>query len=255
MKKKVPLYKLFPSVITILALCMGMTAIKYTFEGNLEMAVVMVLIACFMDGVDGSAARLLKSSSDFGAQLDSLADLVSFGVTPAIIIYHWKLSTLNVFGWVITLIYASCTALRLARYNVESAGFSSDVSNKIKKNKYFEGISSPCAAILALTPLIATFQILSKNSFHMIIICIYMLFISLMMVSRIPTISTRAFKIEKHNVTFIMAILAICTSAIFLMPWIIIPIFALIYLISIPFSWFHYTKKPALQNIVDETKD
>ncbi len=242
----------------MLALCMGMTAIKYTFEGNLEMAVVMVLIACFMDGVDGSAARLLKSSSDFGAQLDSLADLVSFGVTPAIIIYHWKLSTLSVFGWVIALIYASCTALRLARYNVESAGFSSEKTNnvtKIKKNTYFEGISSPCGAILVLTPLICTFHIVNKSSFNVFIICLYMLFIALMMVSRIPTISTKAFKIEKHNVTFIMAILAIFTAAIFLMPWTIIPIFSLLYLFSIPISWFHYTKKPNAITVIDEIKE
>ena len=240
----------------MLALCMGMTAIKYTFEGNLEMAVIMVLIACFMDGVDGSAARLLKSSSDFGAELDSLADLVSFGVTPAIIIYHWQLKLLGGLGWVIALIYASCTALRLARYNVESdKNEQVNPPTKIKKNKYFHGISSPCAAVLALTPLITTFQIFKSNIFHVFIICIYVVFISLMMVSRVPTISTKAFKIEKHNITCIMAILAIITSAVFLMPWIVIPILSILYIVSIPFTWFHYTRRPLFTNTDEIAKD
>lgn len=258
-QKKVPFYKLFPSIITMLALCMGMTAIKYTFEGNLEMAVIMVLIACFMDGVDGSAARLLKSSSEFGAQLDSLADLVSFGVTPAIIIYHWQLKFLGGLGWVIALIYASCTALRLARYNVESAKNElSNTTQKVKKNKYFYGISSPCGAILALSPLITTFQIFTTNVFHVLMIALYIMCISLMMVSRIPTISTKAFKIEKHNITFIMAILAILTAAVFLMPWIVIPILAILYIVSIPFTWFHYTRGPlfkSTEEVIKEIKD
>lgn len=244
----------------MLAFCMGLTAIKYTFEGNLEMAVVMVLIACFMDGVDGSAARLLKSSSDFGAQLDSLADLMSFGVAPAIILYHWKLRFLGGAGWVVALVYASCTALRLARYNVESAGFSSDKTNptpiKIKKNHYFHGIASPCAGILVLTPLISTFQILHKDFFNTFIICGYSLFISLMMVSRIPTLSTKVFKIEKNNIAFFMGVVAIITAAVFLMPWTFIPIMSVLYIISIPFTWFHYSKRPLFpRNQVEEVKE
>lgn len=217
---------------------MGMTAIKYTFEGNLEMATIMVLLACFMDGIDGSAARLLKSSSALGAQLDSLADLVNFGVTPAIIIFHWQLIALGWLGWCIVLIYTICTALRLARYNVEST-----VENSIKSTKFFTGVASPCAAILVLTPLISTFKILQNYRFNIAIICFYMIFISLMMVSRIPTISTKSFKIEKHNITFIIAILAIVVSAIFSMPWIIIPMIGCVYIMSIPFSWFYYREK------------
>lgn len=222
---------------------MGMTAIKYTFDGNFEMAVIMVLIACFMDGIDGSAARLLKSSSEFGAQLDSLCDLVNFGVTPAIIIYNWQLEELKGLGWVIALIYASCTALRLARYNVES-GIVQNHQQKAKKQPYFHGISSPCGAILALTPLISTFTLLAQDFYNSLILGVFMLFIALMMVSRVPTISTKAFKIKKKDVPFILAILAIVTAAIFLMPWKVIPILSLLYIISIPLSWFHYTKRP-----------
>jgi CDP-diacylglycerol--serine O-phosphatidyltransferase len=241
-KKKIPLYKLFPSVITILALCMGITAIKYTFENNFEMAVIMVLVACVMDGLDGPSARFLKSASDFGAQLDSLCDLVNFGVAPAIIIYNWELYKIRGLGWVIVLIYASCTALRLARYNVE---IDNTLQGKNKQNNtYFHGISSPCAAILALSPLISTFQLFQVESFNLFILGCFILFIALMMVSRIPTISTKAFAIKKRDIPFVMALFAILIASIFLMPWTLIPVLSIIYMISIPCTWYYYKKKP-----------
>lgn len=239
-KKEIPLYKLFPSIITILALCMGITAIKYTFEGNFEMAVIMVLVACVMDGLDGPSARFLKSSSDFGAQLDSLCDLVNFGVAPAIIVYNWKLCEIGGLGWVIVLIYASCTALRLARYNVESVL----QQGKFKQNTYFHGISSPCAAILAVSPLISTFQLLRIEFCHPFVIGCFILFIGLMMVSRIPTISTKAFSIKRRDIPFVMSLLATFIAFIFLMPWKIIPILSIMYIISIPFTWYNYKRKP-----------
>lgn len=241
-KKKVPLYRLFPSIITLAALCMGLTAIKYVFEGNFEMAVIMVLVACVMDGLDGPSARLLKSSSDFGAQLDSLCDLVNFGVAPAIIMYKWKTYELGRLGWAISLVYGSCTALRLARYNVEST---SPGQNKFQN--YFHGISSPCAAILVLSPLMTTFQLLDLNFFPSIIGC-FILFIALMMVSRIPTISTKAFKIKKKDIPFVMAICAIFVAAIFFMPWKVIPLLSILYLISIPFTWYHFTRRPLFRS-------
>jgi CDP-diacylglycerol--serine O-phosphatidyltransferase len=239
-KKKIPLYKLFPSIITILALCMGITAIKYTFERNFEMAVIMVLVACIMDGLDGPSARFLKSASDFGAQLDSLCDLVNFGVAPAIIIYNWILYEIGGLGWVIVLIYTSCTALRLARYNVESTL----QEGKVKQNIYFHGISSPCAAILALSPLIATFELLKVKYINIFLLSGFIIFIALMMVSRIPTISTKGFSIKKRDIPFVMGVFAILVASIFLMPWQLIPILSIIYIISIPFTWYHYKKRP-----------
>lgn len=237
-----PIYKLFPCMITLLALCMGVTAIKYTFENNLEMATAMVLVACFLDGIDGSTARLLQSSSNFGAQLDSLCDLVNFGVAPAIIIYNWQLSDLSGLGWGIVLVYTSCTALRLARYNVESC------APKTKKQIYFHGIASPCAAVLAITPLISTFQILKTNYYSSLTLGVFILFISLMMVSRVPTLSTKAFSIQKRDMPFVVALLTIITAALFLMPWKVIPILSGLYILSIPFTWFHYTKKPLFKS-------
>jgi CDP-diacylglycerol--serine O-phosphatidyltransferase len=251
-KKQVPLYKLFPSIITIIALCMGLTAIKYTFEGNFEMAVIMVLIACVMDGIDGPSARLLKSSSNFGAQLDSLCDLVNFGVAPGIIIYNWKLCQLGVFGWCIILVYVSCTALRLARYNVES--LSQVVVSKFKDNSYFHGISSPCGGILVLSPLIATFQLLKEEIFHLNILGFFVLFIALMMVSRIPTVSTKGLSIKKRDIPFIMALFAIVVALIFFMPWKIIPILSIIYLLSIPCTFYYYKRKTPSKNIDDAVK-
>ena len=250
-KKKIPLYKLFPSIITILALCMGITSIKYTFEGNFEMAIIMVLVACVMDGLDGPSARFLKSSSDFGAQLDSLCDLVNFGVAPAIIIYNWGLYKIGGLGWIIVLIYASCTALRLARYNVENAV----QQGKIKHNTYFYGISSPCAAILALSPLISTFQLLKVESLHPFIIGCFILFIGLMMVSRIPTISTKGLSIKRRNIPFVMSLFAIFIASIFLMPWKIIPLLSIMYIISIPLTWYHYKRKPLFSILTKTPQD
>lgn len=246
-KKQVPLYKLFPSIITIIALCMGLTAIKYTFEANFEMAVIMVLIACVMDGIDGPSARLLKSSSDFGAQLDSLCDLVNFGVAPGVIVYNWRLYELGVFGWYIILVYVSCTALRLARYNVES--LSQVALSKFKDNSYFHGISSPCGGVLILSPLITTFQLLKEKVLYVPFLGCFIVFIALMMVSRIPTISTKGFSIKKRNIPFIMALFAIVIAFIFLMPWKVIPILSIIYIISIPFTWYHYKRKSLFKTL------
>jgi len=239
-KKKIPLYKLFPSIITILALCMGITAIKYTFERNFEMAVIMVIVACIMDGLDGPSARFLKSASDFGAQLDSLCDLVNFGVAPAIIIYNWALYKIGGVGWIIVLIYTSCTALRLARYNAESVS----QQGKIKHNIYFHGISSPCAAILALSPLISTFKLCKEELINIFVLGCFIIFIALMMVSRIPTIST-----------FVMGVFAILVASIFLMPWQLIPILSIIYIISIPFTWYHYKKRPLCKFLSESNQE
>ena len=245
--KKVPFYKLFPSIITLLALCMGITAIKYTINSNIEMAVVMILIACFMDCMDGSAARLLKSASDFGAQLDSLSDLVSFGVAPALMVYYWSLHEIGNIGWIITLIYVSCTALRLARYNVESAGFDSSAKHeKIehntiqKKNRYFQGIASPPAAVLTLTPVMTTFELMRSYHYDVCFIAVYTVFISLAMVSKVPTLSTKGLKIDQQNIIFVIGIAVMLSIFILLMPWVIIPILTLLYIFSIPCTWLYY---------------
>ncbi len=231
---------------------MGLTAIKYTFESNFEMAVIMVLIASVLDGIDGPSARLLKSSSNFGAQLDSLCDLVNFGVAPAIVIYNWKLYQLGVLGWCIILIYVSCTALRLARYNVES--LTQAVLGKLKNNSYFHGISSPCGGILILSPLISTFQLVREEIFNSYVLACFILFIALMMVSRIPTISTKGLSIKKGDIPFIMALFAIVVALIFFMPWKMIPILSVIYLLSIPCTFYYYKRKILFRHMEDIVK-
>ncbi len=241
--QKVPLYRLFPNVLTLLALCLGITSINYTFQGKFELSIIMILVAALMDGLDGSAARLLKSSSEFGAQLDSLADLVSFGVAPALLLYQWQLSSLGTLGWFIILIYSSCIAIRLARYNVEAYL----AKDKNKNLNYFYGLSSPCAALLVLSPLVATFQLL--ESFYLPkLLALYLLIISLLAVSRIPTFSTKSFKISKEQITLILALFVIIITGLLLMPWIILPIFALLYFLSLPLSWFIYREKKILKN-------
>jgi CDP-diacylglycerol--serine O-phosphatidyltransferase len=232
---KVPLYKLFPSILTIVALCLGLTAIKCSINNDFKYAVTLVLIASVMDGLDGAMARLLKSTSNFGAQLDSLVDLVNFGVAPGIIIYQWYLKTLHGMGWLVTLIYISCTALRLARYNTDI------ISNIVPKKKYFLGISSPPGAILILTPLMITFELMPNFIFNKNLIIAYMLFIALMMVSRIPTLSSKAIKVDKKVVPMIMAIATIVIGCLLLLPWIVMPFLSIIYLISIPFSAIYYS--------------
>ena len=153
MKKLISIRSVIPSMITVLALCLGLTAIKFSLIGKFDYAVVAVLLAAILDAADGRIARLIKGTTKFGAELDSLADFVNFGVTPALMIYMWELNSYGNIGWVLTLIYIICCCLRLARFNVTSIE-----TNKSLFENFFSGVPSPAGAGILLLPIIITFS-------------------------------------------------------------------------------------------------
>lgn len=179
----VPLRMLVPNLITMLSLCAGLTAIRFGLEGKLEPAAMAILIASVLDGLDGRIARLLKGTSRFGAELDSLADFVSFGVAPAIILYMYGLNEMKSLGWLVALLFASATALRLARFNVQA----DDPSRPEWQKNFFTGIPAPAGALTALLPVYAILLGFRPPEGFAYIEAIYVLFIAFMMVSRIPT--------------------------------------------------------------------
>ena len=140
---------ILPNVLTLAGVCLGISSIKFSLDSNFKLAVIFILLAAILDALDGRIARMIKGTSDFGKELDSLTDFVSFGIAPAFIIYFWELKDYGKIGWAITLIYSVCCVLRLARFNLTRIG-----ENDVWKQNYFEGVPSPVGAILVLTPLI-----------------------------------------------------------------------------------------------------
>ncbi len=242
-KNNIPLVSLIPNFVTLLALCLGSTAIRYSLDLKYEIAVSLIVIAAIIDGLDGRIARFLNSSSNFGAQLDSLADLVNFGIAPSITIYIWSLSNIPYkgIGWAVVLFYIVCSAFRLARFNVEI-----DSTSSVKPGlSTFKGVPMPVAASLILVPMIISFSshdIIIPSS----IMAIYVIAIGLLMVASIPTFSIKNMKIRRDNLPFTIAVLGAIITIALLEPWVILPIIGCVYLISIPVCLFYKKKKPIL---------
>ena len=169
-RTELPIVQLLPNVVTIVALCAGLTAIRFGFQGNYERAVQFVLVACVLDGLDGRLARLLKSDSKMGAELDSLADFVNFGVAPPLVIYFWALQDMRSAGWISVLIFSVCCVLRLARFNV---------SNKSEQDDdlagYFIGVPAPAGALLVMMPMFLTFALTDAPLIPAGLVCLYMI--------------------------------------------------------------------------------
>jgi CDP-diacylglycerol--serine O-phosphatidyltransferase len=239
--KAVPLPKLVPNMITILGLCLGISAIRYALDAKWQIAAGLILIAAFLDGIDGRLARFLNSSSSFGAQLDSIADMASFGVAPAVTIYLWSLYQIPYkgVGWAITLFFITCSALRLARFN-------SKLENKeeqAKASSYFTGLPMPSAAGFLLLPMILTFDLMQGMHFSYWAVGAYMIIIGLMMISRIPTFSGKKANVKREYVPMVLLVIGMVIAGAILEPWIILPLVGVVYLISIPCSIFSYYKQ------------
>lgn len=231
--------KLLPSVITLTGLSIGLSAIRYALEGNWERAVICILIAVIIDGIDGRIARLLNAASHFGAELDSLCDFVNFGLTAALVTYLWLSSTqqTQLLSWVTVLVFVICTAIRLARFNIS-------VYNNVldRKSKYFfVGVPAPIGAILCLMPMMIDFNILSLivdckiKDYHIFINC-YLLLVGLLIASRIPTFSIKHVVVKPQYIWICLLLFATLSVTIVIYPWYIIPAFAVIYIITIPIS-------------------
>lgn len=233
--KQVPVRYLLPNLITLLALCSGVTAIRLGIEGRYELAVGAVIISIVLDAIDGRLARFLKGTSRFGAELDSLADFVNFGVAPAILIYLWSLNDLRTKGWVVALILAVCCALRLARFNVAL----DDTEKPAWAASFFSGAPAPAGAGLALLPMYLGFLgFIDNGHAYSVLIAPYILAVALLMVSRVPTYSgkTTRPRIRRDLVLPILGAGALVIVCLIAFPWESLTLMALVYLALIPFS-------------------
>ena len=236
-----PISRLFPNIITIMAICFGFTSIRYALNQQWEITVAFVVIAGFLDVVDGRLARFLKATSDFGAQLDSLADFVNFGVAPAIILYLWELHKIQVkgLGWALVLFFTICSAIRLARFN-------SDLVEQNKpewKNGFFTGVPSTVGAYLSMLPIMLSFKVDILDYVNPLVIGIYLVIIGVLMTSRIPTFATKKLIIRKEYISLVLVIAGLLIGIIIMEPWFSLPFFGILYLCSIPFSIISFQKQ------------
>jgi CDP-diacylglycerol---serine O-phosphatidyltransferase len=239
--KQVPVRYLLPNLITLLALCSGVTAIRLAIDQRFELAVAAVVLSIVLDAVDGRLARFLKGTSRFGAELDSLADFVNFGVAPAILIYLWSLNDLKTKGWVVALVLAMCCALRLARFNVAL----DDAEKPAWAGGFFSGAPAPAGAGLALAPMYLGFLGYIDNGHHYaLIIAPYTVLVAMLMVSRVPTFSgkTMGAKVRRDLVLPILACAALAFVCLISFPWETLSIAAFAYLAMIPFSVRAYNR-------------
>tara|TARA_B100001996_G_C18546609_1_gene549147 strand:- start:12 stop:854 length:843 start_codon:yes stop_codon:yes gene_type:complete len=257
-EKKTPV-SLLPNALTILGVCLGLSSIKFAIDLNYSLAVIAIGFAAILDTLDGRVARLIKKTSKVGKELDSLTDVISFGVAPGFVMYFWALNEIGKFGWLFVLIYTVCCALRLARFNLTNIN-----ENETWKINFFEGIPSPAAAGIVLLPLILSLsnlnEILTLNSIfqienNKIISSIVILATSILMVSKIPTYSLKRISIPRKSGGFLLLGIGIYISVLIYFPFEILFLTGIIYIFLIPISYFHFKKlkkKFSNENIEEE---
>ena len=226
---------LLPNTLTIFGVCLGLSSIKFALDTNYIMSVIAIAFAAILDTLDGRVARLIKGTSKVGKELDSLTDVISFGVAPGFIMYFWTLNEIGKFGWLFVLIYTVCCALRLARFNLWSAE-----ENETWKINFFEGVPSPAAAGLVLLPLILSLSGLIQIENYSVLSSITILTTSILMVSKIPTYSLKRIVIARNLAIFLLLGIGIYLSLIIFFTFETLFITGLIYIILIPISLFHY---------------
>jgi CDP-diacylglycerol---serine O-phosphatidyltransferase len=223
--------RMVPNILTLLALCAGMTAVRFAMGGNFQAAVFSIIAAGIFDGLDGRMARLLKATSSFGAELDSLSDFVSFGVAPAAVLYLWTLSELHGLGWAIALLYAVCCALRLARFNTET---SAELPSYAAP--FFTGAPAPAGAGLVMVPMFLSFEWgdwLFRSPF---LNAVTVTGIALLMVSKVPTVSLKRIRIPHHLVVPTLLGFGVATAFLTTEPWLTLTVVGIIYVSSIPLT-------------------
>jgi CDP-diacylglycerol--serine O-phosphatidyltransferase len=228
---------ILPNMLTLIGVCIGLTSIRFALDGKFEFAIIAIIFAALIDGLDGRIARLIKATSKVGKELDSLTDMISFGVAPAFIMYFWKLNTLGRFGWLVCLIYVICVALRLARFNVNSN------QEPSWRDNFFEGVPSPAGGILVLTPLIVSitnFDYVNLN--YDIIVPIFFIVTSLLLISKFPSYSFKKIVIQRKTTIFLLFGIVLFFGLLLIYPFNVIAISSIIYLLMLPISFFHYQK-------------
>ncbi|MGA1801213.1 CDP-diacylglycerol--serine O-phosphatidyltransferase [Rhizobium sp. HT1-10] len=258
--REIPLRLMVPNLITVLAICAGLTGVRLAFEERYELAVAMVLVAAFLDGVDGRVARMMRATSKFGAQMDSLADIVNFGVAPALVLYVYVLNEARSLGWIAALIYAIAAGLRLARFNVMA-----ESDNKAPwQSEYFVGVPAPAGAMLVLAPVYIGFLGLMPDKAFGYAASAYTVVIGFLLVSRLPVWSGKASGagIRRDLVLPIMLGVVVYVALLMSYTWQVMVVTVAGYLLSLPFgarSWQRkygtYTINGPADPSVDDTND
>ena len=243
---------ILPNAITLIGVCIGLTSIKFAIDGKFVIAVIAILFAGLMDALDGRIARLIKGTSKMGKELDSLGDVISFGVAPALIMYFWNLQYLEKLGWFVCLIYVVCVALRLARFNINSE------EEPSWKDNFFEGIPSPAGGIIVLMPLIFSFSGFGKLFFEInydVIVPLFFILVSILLISTIPTYSFKKIVIPRSMTKFLLFGIVLFFGALLVYTFKVIAISSFLYLCLIPISYFHYSKIKKEKNITSDKDD
>jgi CDP-diacylglycerol--serine O-phosphatidyltransferase len=234
--RPIPVRMLVPNVITLLAICAGLTAIRLSTEGRMELAVAAIVFAAVLDGLDGRVARMIKGQSKFGAELDSLADFVNFGVAPGLILYFWQLHDLNNGGWIASMVFAISGGLRLARFNATM----DDPNKPAFAVNYFTGVPAPAGAILVLLPIYLAF--LGMPTPPATLTALYTLLIAFLMVSRLPVFSGKTVRLRVPPEMVLPVFVAVIFFIALLIgyPWHILSACTVLYLLSLPAGWKSY---------------
>ena len=243
---------LLPNILTLAGVCLGISSIKFSIDGNFALAVTLILFAAILDALDGRIARLIKGTSEFGKELDSLTDFVSFGIAPAFILYFWELNNYGKLGWAITLIYSVCCVLRLARFNLTKIEETEEW-----KNNFFEGIPSPAGGLLILMPLI--YELTNLNiGFDIKKLTPYLtIAIAFLLVSKIPTLALKKISISSKATVFLLLGIGVVFIALLFYTLETLLIFGVLYLISIPVSIILYKNrnKKNVEKISDDSHE
>jgi len=236
--RRIPVRTLAPNLVTLLALCAGLTAIRLAFENRYGLALAAIVFAAILDGIDGRLARLLKGTSRFGAELDSLSDFVNFGVAPALILYFWGLHDLKSGGWIAAMVFAICAGLRLARFNV----MIDDPERPAWAGNFFVGVPAPAGAIIVLLPIYAVFLGVPRSQFLTWLTLAYTLAVACLMVSRLPVFSGKRVgqRVPPEMVGPLVVVMVLAVALLIAYPWILLTAGTLAYLVSLPFGWLSY---------------
>lgn len=231
---------LLPNVVTLFAFMAGLTSIKFALASRWDMAVAAVVLAGVFDGLDGTVARLLKSTSRFGAELDSLSDIVAFGVAPAVILYLWVLQDLDRLGWAAAVVYAIAMALRLARFNAKM----NDEEEPRQRYGFLTGVPAPMGAGLLLLPMMIDLAAGEELAKPMgLWISLYSVLVALLMVSTIPTVSLKAFRVPKAWLVPTMLVIGMVIAGLFVRTWLVFIFICLLYLTSLPVTYWAYKRR------------
>ncbi len=228
---------ILPNMLTLIGVCIGLTSIRFALDEKFELAIIAIIFAALIDGLDGRIARLIKGTSKVGKELDSLTDMISFGVAPAFIMYFWKLNTLGRFGWLLCLIYVICVALRLARFNINSN------QEPSWRDNFFEGVPSPAGGILVLTPLIISlsgFDFIQLN--YEMIVPTFFVVTSFLLISKFPSYSFKKIVIPRRTTIFLLFGIVLFFGLLLIYTFNVIAISAVVYVFLLPISFVHFQK-------------